>query len=1340
MRYCVNGIKAFFVIAIVIAISYKSSAYNQYESEGWNVIKSDNNHLILSYKPVVSGFDTIITEDGIATIHPLIKGTYSRGNAGEPITLVSTVNITIPSREGFELADYRIVSNRTVDAMITPNPQYKTNDQSYSLMYNIDKNKYLNVADNEPVQLEYSGLARNRYLAKLTATAANYINGKIVIPHEIIVSINFETNSKLHSSRNPDEYDIPISINHFETKNWLIRQNKFSEDKSPKDKIQKIEGQVWIKIRVGKEGLYKITPSMLADLGYVISKDEVATIKVFSKGGIELSEYVPDAVKNEMNEQEIIVKTNTSGELEKILFYGSPAFGFNYNNNQGFKHYINHYGESNYYILTWKGSDGLRAVPRKSPDGKILHRPTTYTNLLFYEEELHNAFIAGSGRTWFGRNLLPATFTEQLSNLDRTGTVYYRVSFAHRSTDAGYFTVKENNREIINKSLNSVSGYYDAYRARVYDSLPASEIAGDNRSNLQFDYKNNSGGSSALGFFDWYEIHYPAYLLPVDNEIGFFSDPSSTGLAEYSINNFSGQEIYGFNVTDPANPIMIENNSNTGGMYVFNTELEIKNPKRYFISSNIKTPSIERAEFADLRNIHADADLIVITNRKLLESAEKYKEYREQQSNLKTVVVRTDQIFNEFASGIADPTAIRDFIAYAFNNWEKQPKYILFWGDGHYDYKNISTKSVNFVPTYQTEDDFDSFYEINSYTTDDYFANVAGNDNLIDIAIGRLPIYSNESGNRMLDKINHYENNSSIDSWRTKMTIVADDSWKSHGYDQALHTGQAESLWSDVLPDYVQINKIYLPEYPTESVTGGKRKPRAMEAIISTVNTGGNLLLSFIGHGNPRVWTHEEVFERSITIPQMKNLDKLFFLTAASCDFGRFDATEVRSGAEELLLSQVGGAIGTFSSTRLVFAGQNKTLQEYLYSKIFERNPENGEYYNIGDVSYFTKAEKDSENDLKYCLLADPTVKLLIPDYQTFIDTINNVYIGGNDTAFIEALSKVQIKGRISNPSSSITDETFNGTVIITMLDCDKYVEVFEEDGSHNGTTHRYYKNGGALNRSSYKVVNGRFTAEFYIPKDISFSGDPGRLYAYAYTEDNRYANGDTRNFIISGITGVDDRDSTGPEISVYLDSREFISSDYVQCVPLLIIDLNDESGINTTGLGLGHRIEAWIDDNPNSIDLTEKFRTSIDNSGSGTVEELIFSLDPGVHTVKVRAWDVFNNYSTAESFFRTSDCDGIVISNLLNYPNPVSSLTRIRFNHNISPPFSLELKIMNILGQGVYRTNMQINTSHVAEIEWNCMDNNGAMVPSGNYLYMLNFETLEGIRTTEKSIMTLIR
>ncbi len=83
---------------------------------------------------------------------------------------------------------------------------------------------------------------------------------------------------------------------------------------------------------------------------------------------------------------------------------------------------------------------------------------------------------------------------------------------------------------------------------------------------------------------------------------------------------------------------------------------------------------------------------------------------------------------------------------------------------------------------------------------------------------------------------------------------------------------------------------------------------------------------------------------------------------------------------------------------------------------------------------------------------------------------------------------------------------------------------------------------------------------------------------------------------------------------------------------PLLIVDFVDESGINTSGTAIGHRIEAWIDNSAQSVDLTEFYSGKVDNFQEGVVQYQLKELTPGLHSIEVRAWDVYNNSPPADN------------------------------------------------------------------------------------------------------------
>ncbi len=1327
-----------------------------------NIIKSNSKQLIFEYSPEIISIKDYKTKDGKQFLLPEISNTkFAKTNIGSPIELIRNISFAIPAPNSYKIKNVEIIEFNRINGIIAPYPTTSITMDISENNYTFDIGSYNLFNGNEWYSHEYSGIAADVYVADINLAVARYNSetNQIEIPKKIKVTIEFTSSNLSTSNLSRNNYDF--LINSDVAKKWRISNNITQKDNEAllsekNNKISELSNGKWLKIQINETGIYKITASQLASNDFNVSANDVKTIKMFSKGGSQLDEAVSAALLNYLDEQEIIVNTNSNGSLESIIFMGLGTKGFK-RGKDGIKSYFNEYTNPSYYLLTFGGRDGLRANGIANSTETPVNNPTQYTNRIFFDEDINNPYEMGAGRQWFGRSFLSAPFINQLYDLDRSSNILYRIAFAHRSYEIynvtngqGWFDFYENNDSIGRIVLSGISGYTNSFWGQGYFTKSANSVAQDNRSILKLQYNNPKNPNGAIPYLDFFEIHYRRPFLAINNEIEFIADTTLNGLTEFKINNFSG-EIYGFEISDTKKPKLLTNRSKTGGMFIFNSELNSSNYNRYYISSNLgKSLKIEKTAVKGLRENFANTDVMVITHKDLLASAEKFKNYREQNSELTVSVFSTDEVYNEFAAGNPDITAIRDFIAYSYQNWSKKPRYLVLWGDGHYDFKNISTNNVNYVPAYQTPDfglERGYFAIDNSFCTDDFYGRIVGNDNRVDIAIGRIPADSPERGMWLADKIKHYEQNSSTDDWRTNVIFVADDGPQSDNpprNDGAIHTSDSERLINNISND-IQVDKIYMVEYPYESATTGRRKPKVTQDLLSAINTRGGLILNFYGHGNPRVWAHENILDRETTIPQMRNLDKLFFLTAATCDFGRFDLTDIKSGSEEMLYSTVGGAIAVLAFTRVVYISDNSIVNRSLFSNLFKREENTGKYLRLGDAMFNVKQTYFDIGDQKFVILGDPTMRLQLPDYKIRIDSINGNNVSNlSSNILIKGLSKVRISATIINPITEQPQTDFNGTAVITMRDGDQYYEIWERDPWNESSQNLFIFNkfGGALNKSSANVVDGKISAEFIIPKDISFSDSTGRLFMYAFTNNlQSFAKGVNSNFIVNGIDVNQQNDSKGPDISIYLDSRNFKENDIVSGSPLLIVDFFDENGINTTGLGIGHRIEAWIDDEPLPIDLTSKFSTSLKDARYGSTENILYNLKEGSHKVKIRAWDVFNNYSVKETYFRISDLfAGPIIKNIYNYPNPYEQFTKIRFSHNITPPFDAELKIYNSLGVLIKTIKQRLGTLSMSEIEWNGLDENGNICPSGAYYFSITASNNYATTTEFGTISVMIR
>jgi hypothetical protein len=479
------------------------------------------------------------------------------------------------------------------------------------------------------------------------------------------------------------------------------------------------------------------------------------------------------------------------------------------------------------------------------------------------------------------------------------------------------------------------------------------------------------------------------------------------------------------------------------------------------------------------------------------------------------------------------------------------------------------------------------------------------------------------------------------------------------------------------------------------------------------------LILNFIGHGNPKVWAHEAVLSLDDVKTQFKNPEKLTFIVAATCDWGRFEEGTEQSSAEEVMVNKQGGAIGVLSATRAVYSHSNAELNRRFYGFLFSGAP----VLRLGDALMLTKnVLSDLENKQKYFLLGDPTMRLAVPTGTVTIDSMNSVSTATIDT--IRALQKVTITGAVRNSDSSVNTH-YNGTALVTVFDSEvirAVPEVFNFS---------YRQPGAVIYKGEASIKNGILSATFIVPKDISYESKNGRISIY-FSSAGSDGRGYTTNFVVGGTNINAPSDSVGPEILIYFDSPSFRSGDLIGDNPVLYVDLKDSSGINSSGSAIGHRIEAWINGNSKSIDLTESYKGTVDSYQTGTVQYPLSDLSPGNHSIKVRAWDVYNNSSMEEVYFSVASGDGLSIQQLYNFPNPVSTSTVFTFQHNQLTPIDVTIGIYTVTGRKIHSIEQFGMSDRFVRIPWDRRDTDGDPIGNGIYFYKVIARTIDGRFTSE--------
>ncbi len=739
----------------------------------------------------------------------------------------------------------------------------------------------------------------------------------------------------------------------------------------------------------------------------------------------------------------------------------------------------------------------------------------------------------------------------------------------------------------------------------------------------------------------------------------------------------------------------------------------------------------------DLRGYSQGADFIIVTSEEFRATADRLKAFREQAAHggLKTFVADVSKIANEFSGGLPDVAGIRDFLKYAYDNWTHRPQFVLFLGEASFDYKGILGARSSYAPTWQSLESRD---EISSYSTDDFFAKFGTSDN-ISLVLGRISARTVAEADLVVNKIIGYEENSARDAWKMRMVFVGDDAYTTEGGevgDRTLHSDDAEALATAFTPDEFEKRKIYIAEYPTVNTTQGRRKPSVNQAIVDQINQGA-LVFNYTGHGRADLLAHEHIFEVQTDIPRLTNANKLAVWFLATCGFSQFDDPKTYTGSEILINKPDGAAVGVVSATRKVYAGANAALNQGTFQRMFSRDAYGRLIVERPATALFQykAASGNIDNDQKFCYMGDPTTRLQYPTAYGRIDSINRQpvdSVGGAPRAaplLVSSLSRVTVSGTIRGVNNQI-DVSFNGRVSVIMNDATRRQVIVN---FYPGTNWEYLATGGTIYRGDNSVTSGRFSATFIVPKDIAYGDSTARARLVAYlsgtTADGAAYTGNVR---VGGTDTTVQNDGKGPDITISLNNRGFRPGDMVSENPVLYVDLGDSNGINTSGSGIGHRIEAWVNSSLQSKDLTEYYSSKLDDYRQGTVQYQLTGLPGGRNTVRVRAWDSFNNSSVSETYFTVAASDQLTLADVMNYPNPFSSGTAFTFRQNQSVPLTVTVKIYTIAGRVIQALDYVTAGEPYVHVPWDGRDRDGDVLANGVYLYKVIAKTVDGRFSSE--------
>lgn len=1065
----------------------------------------------------------------------------------------------------------------------------------------------------------------------------------------------------------------------------------------------------WIKIKTKSRGIYKITYDQLRTWGF--SNPE--KVGLYGNGGFMLPVLNRDLKADDLLSYPVMRGKDNAGKDCMFFFATGNVQISQQASTDLISHQQNFYSTETYFYLSEQGTPKL--IERAAEiTGNAGRQVKSFQNYTFYEKELLN--LISSGSQWFGERFMQGSahnITIALENPDLSKPATIVVAAAARSSETSRMDAVLNSRSIGSvefqaTAVSDATSNFAQESIKVFnESLQAA--------NLSFRLTYNASNGTSEAWLDYIGVNYQS-PLSISSDVLIFRGKGVDGtvlVSEFVLDKAtSGLKI--LNVTDPFNVVEVPSTFSDNQLKFKSNSFTVNEYVAFNPSGNsILVPELV-SEVAN-QNLHAAdlCEMIIVTHPRFMNVANELAVFRRTNDQMTVQVVIPEQIYNEFSGGMPDPAAFRNYFRMCYDRGKQSGKntlkYILLLGDGSFDNRNIQGKGNNLLPTYQSSN---SLSPTESFVTDDFFVMLdeheGGYNGIIDLGIGRIPATTLDEAQTVLDKIKNYHRQEAQGTWRNVVTFIGDDG------DNSTHMDQADRLANYVNRNFPAFftDKIYFDAYRQLSTSGGEKYPDVTDAINNRIKQG-TLLLNYTGHANEKNLADENVVDIGV-INSWNNYNRLPVFVTATCEFSRFDSNE-KSAGEHFLFNPIGGGVGLFSTTRLVYSGANFVLNDQFFRHVFLKD-EKGQNLRMGDVMRLAKAKANTGvNQLNFTLLADPSLRLAYPHLQVKTTSINGKSVElGIDT--IKTLSVVTIKGIIADNKGAKLS-SFNGEIVPTVYDKVMPVKTLGNAGEDQMD---YTVQNSIIYRGLASVVNGEFEFSFFVPKDVSYKVDKGKILYYAYNE-NDDAQGYFDGFMLGGTTNSSITDNAGPEIELFLNSESFKDGGRVSASSVLIAKIKDVTGINTAGIGIGHDITAVLDgDDSNIFVLNDYFQASKDKYTEGTIVFPLNKLSEGEHVLRLKVWDVLNNSSEKEIRFVVKD--DFRIEKVANYPNPMTEQTSFVFEHNQpDETFDVTLEIFQTTGNRIDIVQKKVGSQGTESLpmEWNPSSRQIRMVP-GIYIYRI--------------------
>lgn len=719
---------------------------------------------------------------------------------------------------------------------------------------------------------------------------------------------------------------VPVSlVSGYKRSGHEVAEMKYSDtDKSLSvSAFPSVSSAEKIRISVSENGLYRVDGTQIASLFRVSPKVAKAYIRsnrlVMTNRGKQVAYYPSD-------------------DYSSLYFYGEGTESI--------------YTKENIYWLEKGPGTRMQTVQGNGPV-PINEAGTFYDTIRFEEDNFDSPSIFSnpSSDYWFWDFMVAGdpdfeskAFSLYLNDVVRSGLATLTVNLHGGSDTSHHVSVRLNGVEIGEGGWSDLSA-----KVLRLPFDPSYLNQGDN--SVVITGVLDHGVPYSIFYLDSFDISYNRSYKAVDSKLVI----RTQNAGDVTVEGFANSDIMLYEIANPLNPRLIRATTiDSSGYGNYRVSFTASEDSVYLVLTRdrLAAPlSVTPYRTARLSDSNNTADYMIITSGEIGETAKRLSQHR-QNSGLSAMIVKQEDIMDEFNYGIYSPESIKKFLSYAYYNWRSAPKFIVLAGGGNYDYRNSLGHGGNLIPPLMVGTPEGLF------PSDNQFADVNG-DHIPDMAIGRLPAATANELDGMISKIIAYEG-AGGGTWQNRILMLADDPDEGGNF-----PSDSDSV-AAIVPSGYSVDKIYL--------SGGLTINEARQLLMDGIGQGA-VLLNYLGHAGVDYLAQEELM--TITdVSNMTNQERLPVVSAMTCVLGQFAIPGFESLGVSLLLHQGGGAIAVLSPTGMSLNSQAVRLNKEFFRTLFEQRGQTLgeaflktlEYAGISGVSGYTL-------DI-YNVMGDPALRL----------------------------------------------------------------------------------------------------------------------------------------------------------------------------------------------------------------------------------------------------------------------------------------------------------------------------------------------------------------------------